>query len=128
MSARGSAACAARTACSPRSGGTPGGLLRQGDGPVARYRFIEAEKATYPVRRMCGVLGVRRELLRLAQVEALALQDERLTERIKEIHEGSRGTYAAPPIHAEARRAGHRRRQEPGRTPDVRRTTCADPP
>ena len=35
------------------------GLLRSGDDPVSRFRFIAAEQATYSVVRLCRVLGVR---------------------------------------------------------------------
>jgi len=71
------------------------------------FRFVEREKATHRVTRMCRVLGVspsgyyawrRRGPSRRAQ------RDAELLERMKEIHSHSRGIYGAPRIHAELRR------------------------
>ena len=65
---------------------------------------MEREKATYPITRLCRVLGVspsgyyawlRRSPSRRAQA------DVELTERIKAIHTKSRGIYGAPRVHAE---------------------------
>ncbi len=36
-------------------------LLREGDDPVSRYRFIAAEEAAYPVSLLCRTLGVSRK-------------------------------------------------------------------
>jgi putative transposase len=55
---------------------------------------------------MCRVLGVSSSGYYAAFVRepsARALQDERLLQRIREIHLHSRGTYGAPRIHAELR-------------------------
>jgi putative transposase len=74
------------------------------------YRFIAAEKATFPVRFMCRNLGVspsgyydrarrppsRREI-----------DNVFLTKRITQIWEASRRTYGAPRIWAELRFEGH---------------------
>src|SRR4051812_10097321 len=46
---------AARGAGDPE---TSRGLLREGDDPVSRFRFIAAEQAHQPVVRLCRVLGV----------------------------------------------------------------------
>jgi len=68
------------------------------------FRFIEAEKANFPIKLMCEVLGVskagfyawrRRPLSPRAQHDAVIL------ERIRCIHKDSRQTYGAPRIHFE---------------------------
>ena len=76
---------------------------------MSRYQFIADHRRTYPVQRLCAVLGVaasgfydwmRREPSQRQQAnEALAL-------RIREIHETSRQTYGYPRIHAELCEAG----------------------
>jgi hypothetical protein len=84
---------------------------------VSRYQFIAAHRRTYPVQRLCAVLGiaasgfydwVRREPSQRQQAnEALAV-------RIREIHETSHQTYGYPRIHAELREAGEVVGQTPG--------------
>jgi HTH-like domain len=73
---------------------------------VSRYRFIAAEKATYPVSLLCRVLGVSRASF-YAWCQrgpcARARADQQLLEQITRIHRGSRGTYGAPRVHAELR-------------------------
>ena len=79
--------------------------------------MIAAEKTNYPVAVMCRVLGVNRTAFHNWERRApsdRALSDAWLTERIKRIHEDSRGVYGAPRIHAELRmehdiRAGRKR-------------------
>jgi putative transposase len=75
---------------------------------VSRYQFIVSEKAHYGVARLCRVLGIARSAFYqwLAGPSAQAVADAALTERIRAIHAGSRGTYGAPRIHAELRH-GH---------------------
>jgi putative transposase len=73
---------------------------------VSRYRFIAAEKATYPVSLLCRTLGVSRcsfyaWLQRGPSARAQA--DQRLLQQISKIHRASRGTYGAPRVHAELR-------------------------
>jgi putative transposase len=68
--------------------------------------LIAAEKTTYPVAVMCRVLGVNRTAFHNWERRALsdrALTDAWLEEKIKRIHEHSRGVYGAPRIHAELR-------------------------
>jgi putative transposase len=68
--------------------------------------LIAAEKTSYPVAVMCRVLGVNRTSFHDWERRApsdRALTDAWLTEKIKQIHEGSRGVYGAPRIHAELR-------------------------
>ncbi len=68
--------------------------------------FIAAEKTTFPVAVMYQVLGVNRTGFHNWQRRApsdRALADAWLTERIRQIHQGSRGTYGASRIQAELR-------------------------
>jgi putative transposase len=70
------------------------------------FSFIAAEKANYPVAVMCRVFGVNRTGFHNWERPApsdRALEDAWLTERIKRIHDASRGVYGAPRIHAELR-------------------------
>lgn len=76
---------------------------------MSRYGFIVSEKARYPVRLMCRVLGVSASgfyawLARSPSERELS--DRALTELIRTIHAESRGTYGSPRVHAELR-AGH---------------------
>jgi putative transposase len=74
-------------------------------------RFIDAEKACYPVATLCRLVGVSRAGYyawsgrppsRRAQVDAA------LTEEIRRIHATSRQTYGVPRMHAALRaRGGH---------------------
>ena len=113
---------------------------------MSRFRFIASVERQHPVALSCRVLGVScsgfyawRTRPPCARVRADAV----LTERIRQIHGASYGTYGSPHVHAELRdpegpfrvrcsrkrvarlmrRAGlagcHRRRR--------RRTTVADP-
>jgi putative transposase len=73
---------------------------------VSRYRFIAAEKATYPLSLLCRVLGVSRcsfyaWLRRGPSTRARA--DQQLLAQISRIHRASPGTYGAPRVHAELR-------------------------
>jgi putative transposase len=68
--------------------------------------LIAAEKTSFPVAVMCRVLGVSRTGFHNWERRApsdRALTDAWLTEKIKHIHEQSRGVYGAPRIHAELR-------------------------
>jgi putative transposase len=71
---------------------------------VSAFRFIEREKAT--IATACRVLGVSRSgfhAWRLRPKSARALADEVLSLQIAQVHQGSRGTYGSPRIHAELR-------------------------
>ncbi len=71
------------------------------------FRFIEAQKAIFPISLSARLLGVSRSGFHAWQHRApseRALGDAWLTERIREIHTRSRGTYGAPRVHAELRR------------------------
>ena len=68
--------------------------------------MIAAEKTSFPVAVMCRVLGVSRTGFHNWERRApsdRALTDAWLTEKIREIHDASRGVYGVPRIHAELR-------------------------
>jgi putative transposase len=68
-------------------------------------------QADYPVATQCRVLGVSPSgyyAWRRRSLSERALKDAELLERIRRIHEESRGTYGVPRIHAELVAAGIR--------------------
>jgi transposase InsO family protein len=76
-----------------------------------RFRFIAAEKATFPVRMLCRVLQVSRAGFYASQRRKPAARvqaDERLGLEIATIHAESRQRYGSPRIHAELRERGCR--------------------
>jgi putative transposase len=78
---------------------------------MSRYRFIHAERATYPVVILCRVSGVARSAYYAwarRGVSARAVADEALATRIADAHARSRQTYGAPRIQAELRAGGVR--------------------
>jgi putative transposase len=75
---------------------------------VTVFGFIAAKRAEHSVKTMCRVLGVSRSGYHAwakRKPSARALEDERLTERIAEIHRENRKVYGSPRIHAELRMA-----------------------
>jgi putative transposase len=78
---------------------------------MSRYRFIHAERATYPVTILCRVLRVSRAGYYAwagRGASARARADEALQAQIAAAHDRSRGTYGAPRVHATLRAAGIR--------------------
>jgi transposase InsO family protein len=78
---------------------------------VSRYRFIHAERATYPVTVLCRALRVSRAGYYAwagRGASARARADADLSVQIQETHERSRGTYGVPRVHAALRAAGTR--------------------
>jgi len=76
---------------------------------MSRYRFIQAEKALYPVTLMCRGLGVARSgyyAWTRRRPTARAQADKDLTARIAAVHARSRATYGAPRVHATLRANG----------------------
>jgi len=76
-----------------------------------RFVFIDAEKATYPVRMLCRVLEVSRSgfyawLERSPSARKKA--DAQLATKIAAVHKKSRETYGSPRIHVELRESGTR--------------------
>jgi putative transposase len=108
---------------------------------VSRFRFIAAEGAGHSVVRMCRLLRVSPSgfcAWRKRTPPARAVANAALTERIRTVHERSRGTYGSPRVHAELREAGPvgrkrvaRLMREAGlagcRPRGFRRTTIPDP-
>ena len=76
-----------------------------------RFRFIEAEKALYPIRLLCRCLAVSRSgyyAWRRRPVSARVKQDARLRVEIAASHAASRRTYGSPRILRDLREEGHR--------------------
>ena len=75
------------------------------------YRFIRAERATYPITILCRVLHVARSAYYAwapRGVSARATADKEMTARIAAVHACSRRTYGAPRVHATLRAQGVR--------------------
>ena len=75
---------------------------------MSTYRFISAERASFPGSLLCQVLEVSRSgflaWTRRAPSDR-ALSDAWLTERVREIHERARGVYGTRRVPAELRHA-----------------------
>ncbi len=72
------------------------------------YEFMEAEKAVFPIRFMASRLEVSTSGFydwrkRQTSPSQRWVEDARLTESIRAIHQRSRGTYGSPRIWAELR-------------------------
>lgn len=68
------------------------------------FAFIAAEKAEFSISAMCRMLGVSRSGFHAWQgrpPSARALEDQRLTARIREIHGENERVYGSPRVHAE---------------------------
>jgi len=74
-----------------------------------RFRFIEGEKARFPVRLLCRCLEVSRSgfyAWRKRPRSARACEDERLKVEIKAAHKASRETYGSHRIQRDLHDAG----------------------
>ena len=63
------------------------------------FGFVDAEKARHSISTLCRVLGVSRSgyhAWATREPSARALEDARLTERIREIHRLNRRVYGSP--------------------------------
>jgi len=70
---------------------------------VSRFRFIDAEKAAYPLTRLCRSVGVSRAgyYAWTHRPRSQRSQDDAaLKETIRSIHAKSRQTYGSPRVHA----------------------------
>ena len=68
------------------------------------FEFVHAEKANFPITRMCALFGVTRQgyyAWRKRPPCQRRIVDAAYTAVIKRIHTESRSTYGAPRIHAE---------------------------
>jgi putative transposase len=75
------------------------------------YRFVERERASFPVATMCRVLDVSPSgfwAWSKRPPSARACADVELTDTIRAVHTRSRGTYGMPRVHAELRDTGTR--------------------
>jgi putative transposase len=71
-----------------------------------KFRFVEAERAQFPVSLLCRTIGVTRGgfyAWTRRPPSARSLADAALGERIATIHTGTSGIYGAPRIHLELR-------------------------
>lgn len=76
-----------------------------------RYRFIQAEKAAYPVEVLCRVLAVARSGYYAwcrRPLGARAQQNQWLLTHIRTCYQASRGRYGSPRIHHDLRAHGLR--------------------
>lgn len=70
---------------------------------MSRFRFIDAEKAHFPVSLLCKIIGVSKSgyyAWKSRPPSQRSRQDAALTERIAEVHKRSRETYGYPRVHA----------------------------
>lgn len=76
---------------------------------MSLFRFIDAQKAIYPVSLLCRVLKVSRSgfyAWKRRPPSRRSVEDRSLLERIREVHERSRRTYGYPRVHAELKALG----------------------
>jgi putative transposase len=76
-----------------------------------RYRFVAAERATFPVRLLCRAVGVTVSAFYAWRRRGADRRDEadrELGGRIEAIFEASRRAYGSPRVHAELRAQGVR--------------------
>lgn len=76
-----------------------------------RYRFIQAEKASYPVEVLCQVLAVARSgfyAWRRRPTSARERQNQWLVTHIRACYQASRGRYGSPRIHQDLQAQGFR--------------------
>ena len=76
-----------------------------------KYRFIERERASHSIQRMCGVLKQSRSGYYAWKKRDPGIrhrENEELLSRIREIHEQSRRLYGSPRIRAELVEQGFR--------------------
>ncbi len=74
-----------------------------------RFRFIEDRRADYPVRMMCGVLGVSPAgyyAWRSRPESERSSTNRDLVDEIKRVHRNTCGRYGSPRIHAELKAQG----------------------
>ena len=74
-----------------------------------RFRFIEDRRIDYPVRVMCGVLGVSPAgyyAWRTRPESERSIANRDLLSEVRRVHRDNRGRYGSPRIHAELRDRG----------------------
>ena len=78
---------------------------------MTRFRFVEQEKASYPVRMLCTAVGVSPSgyyAWRSRGPSAWERSDAALAAEIRRSHARSRGTYGVPRVWADLAEAGFR--------------------
>lgn len=78
---------------------------------MSLFRFIDAEKARFPVSLLCKMVGVSKSgyyAWKARPPSKRSREDAALTEKIREVHRRSRETYGYPRVHAELRSLGVR--------------------
>lgn len=78
---------------------------------MSRFRFVDAEKARFPVALLCRMVGVSKSgyyAWKMRPPSKRSCEDAALTKRIVEVHSRSRETYGYPRVHAELRALGVR--------------------
>ena len=78
---------------------------------MSRFRFVDAEKARFPVSLLCKTVGVSKSgyyAWKGRPPSGRSREDAELTGRIVEVHRRSRETYGYPRVHAEPRALGIR--------------------
>ncbi len=78
---------------------------------ISRFQFVEDHRDAFGVKRLCQVLGVNRsgyyKWLTGRQARAARQRDDqRLAERIRQVHADSGSAYGSPRVTAELRDAG----------------------
>ncbi len=77
---------------------------------MSGFRFVDDHQADYRITDLCRVAKVSQSSYfawRSRPLSARAVADAKLLEVIREIHHNSRGTYGAPQMRGQIRRAGH---------------------
>ncbi len=78
---------------------------------MSRFRFVDAEKARFPVSLLCKIVGVSKSgyyAWKSRPPSKRSRDDADLTGRIVEVYRRSRETYGYPRVHAELRALGVR--------------------
>lgn len=78
---------------------------------MSRFRFVDAEKARFPVSLLCRMVGASKSgyyAWKTRLPSKRTREDAALTERIVEVHRRSSETYGYPRVHAELRALGVR--------------------
>ena len=68
-----------------------------------KFAFIQGERHRFPVGFMCDQLGVSRSGFYASQKREVSTHEQTdvaLSERIERVHQGSRGRYGSPRVHA----------------------------